>query len=178
MTQARFWKPNPQAMDALKVRSSADPDTDTWLTPRFVLSELGKFDLDPCCAASNPNWTGAKYCWTEREDGLSRPWKGRVFMNPPFSNTAEWLERHAAHGNGISLVPATVEAIMWRNFVWKLAKAVLLTHGRMRFCRPDGSVTTGRPRQGIALIAWSAADRRVLADCAIAGTLVTEWEQR
>ena len=141
MTQARFWKPNPQPMAALKVRTSADPDTDTWLTPRYVLSRLGKFDLDPCAAEANPGWTGAKRNFVESNDGLAQEWRGRVFMNPPFSNTAEWLERHAAHGDGISLVPATVEAIVWRDFVWKLAKAVLLTHGRMRFCRPDGSVT-------------------------------------
>lgn len=178
MTQSRLWKPNPQAMAAIKVRASVDVDTDTWLTPRFVLSELGSFDLDPCAAEANPKWTGAKLTFTEREDGLSQEWRGRVFMNPPFSNTAQWLERHAMHASGISLVPATVESTVWRDYVWRAAKAILLTSGRMRFCRPDGSMTTGRPLRSIALIAWAEFDAAVLSGSSLGGTLLRHWSQR
>src|SRR5881394_1418054 len=86
---------NPQAMRAVSQRleftgddrlgHQADPDT--WLTPRYILDQLGAFDLDPCSAEQTPNWTEAKLCLTKMEDGLALRWRGRVFMNPPFSQT-------------------------------------------------------------------------------------------
>jgi hypothetical protein len=109
---------------------------------------------------------------------MSREWTGRVFMNPPFSATSRWLQRHAEHGNGISLVPATVESIVWRSHVWTRAKAVMLLHGRTRFCNPDGSSTTGRPLRSIALIGWTDADAEILRKTSLAGVLLTNWNQR
>jgi len=154
----------------------ADPDT--WLTPRYILDQLGAFDLDPCSAEQTPNWTEAKLCLTKMEDGLALRWRGRVFMNPPFSQTSRWLVKHAEHANGISLVPATVESIVWRKYVWQRAKAVLLLHGRTRFCNPDGSTTSGRPLRSIALIAWTEEDWRVLERSKLAGVLVSNWDCR
>jgi phage N-6-adenine-methyltransferase len=152
-------------------------DGDTWLTPRYILDHLGKFDLDPCAASGNPEWCAQNF-YTKTVDGLSIDWYGRVFMNPPFSNTAPWIRRHAEHGNGISLVPASVESRVWREIVWKQAHAILLLHGRTRFANPDGSATTGRPLRSIALIAWSSFDARILEDSPFAGVLLKSWNQR
>lgn len=177
---------NPQAMANVSARKVYDGhadlgsvvDGDTWLTPRYILDSLGRFDLDPCAADSNPNWTRATYCWIRSDDGLMRQWKGRVFMNPPFSNTGPWIIKHARHGYGVSLVPASVESRVWRTYVWPKAKAILLLHGRTRFCNPDGSATTGRPLRSIALIAWSEFDAKVLSDSAFAGVLLRYWDSR
>lgn len=150
-------------------------DPDTWLTPRWILDCLGPFDLDPCAAEIAPQWVGCARSFTKAENGLLLAWKGRVFMNPPFSSTSTWLRKHAEHGNGISLVPATVESEVWRKFVWPKAKGILLTHGRIRFCNPDGSTTTGRPLRSIALIAWTEFDLRFLMRAPIAGVLLRTW---
>ena len=186
MKRPSGWKANPQAMAHVsKVRNfsgvpelaSNEADPDTWLTPRFILEHLGRFDLDPCAAVSNPQWC-APFFRTKIEDGLNYEWCGRVFMNPPFSNTTPWIIKHALHGNGISLVPASVESRVWREIVWKRAQAILLMHGRTRFCNPDGSATTGRPLRSIALIAWSPEDHRILKVAPFAGVLLTNWKQR
>ncbi len=169
MKRPAGWETNPQAMAAASQRSSAgghpdlvvDVDRDTWLTPRFILEQLGSFDLDPCAAAVNPAWVCDRY-YTTNENGLSQEWKGRVFLNPPFSNTSLWLDRHSRHADGISLVPATIESVVWRRSVWKLAHGIFFMHGRTRFCNPDGSTTTGRPLRSIALIAWTTRDLEVL----------------
>jgi phage N-6-adenine-methyltransferase len=152
-------------------------DGDTWLTPRFILEHLGKFDLDPCATSANPHWC-APNCYEKDDDGLSSQWFGRVFMNPPFSNTGPWIRRHAEHRNGISLVPASVESRIWREIVWPQAIAVSLLHGRTRFCNPDGSATRGRPLRSIALIAWSPLDANVLEAAPFAGVFLTRWDQR
>lgn len=159
----------------LSTHQEVDPDT--WLTPRYILDHLGAFHLDPCAALQNPQWC-APFFWTKSDDGLKARWLGRVFMNPPFSNTSPWIRRHAEHGNGISLVPASVESQVWREIVWKQASSVLLLHGRTRFCNPDGSATTGRPLRSIALIAWSEYDSRILEAAPFAGVLLKAWQQR
>ena len=68
-------------------------DGDTWLTPRFILDQLGWFDLDPCAAVEHPGYVGARHAYTKDDDGLRQEWKGRVFMNPPYSNVGPWLLR-------------------------------------------------------------------------------------
>lgn len=156
---------------------SSPVDGDTWLTPRYILDQLGDFDLDPCAAESNPNWVTHR-SFTPVEDGMRCLWKGRVFMNPPFSNTAPWIRRHADHGNGISLIPASVESQVWREIVWNQAVGIFLLHGRTRFCNPDGSSTTGRPLRSVSLVAWSAEDLKFLEATTLAGILLRDWSQR
>lgn len=177
------WQANPQAVAAISARAGYDGhpdlgryvDRDTWLTPPYILAGLGKFDLDPCASEHAPGWTGCQREYTKSDDGLRRTWQGRVFMNPPFSDTRPWLAYHAVHGCGISLVPASIESVVWREYVWPRAKAILMLHGRTRFCNPDGSTTTGRPLRSVCLIAWSQWDRKILEATEIAGVLLTEW---
>lgn len=186
MQRPSGWKASPQAMAAIsqRLRYHGHPelgrevDADTWLTPRYILDQLGLFDLDPCAAESCRDWTGARHTLTKTDDGLAQDWVGRVFMNPPFSVSASWLQKHAEHGAGISLVAASVESRVWRSHVWARAEAILLLHGRTRFCNPDGSMTQGRPLRSIALIGWSQEDAEILRKVTIAGALLTEWNVR
>jgi len=151
-------------------------DRDTWLTPRYLLDRLGMFDLDPCAATAQPYWVAAK-SFTVDIDGLKQEWAGRVFCNPPYSNTPPWVEKQAAYGLGIMLIPAAVDSIHWRRFVWTKAAAVLLLHGRTRFAHPDGSITHGRPLRSCALIAWGCHDADILRRCGIAGVFLDNWKQ-
>lgn len=116
--------------------------------------------------------------YTIRNDGLSLPWSGFVWVNPPFGPDAEtWLERLAAHGNGIGLVPARTETRWFIKTVWAVADAVLFLHGRPHFHYPDG--TRGKANSGapICLIGYGdlATDR--LVHCDLPGSLVTKWRQ-
>lgn len=68
--------------------------SDHWATPPAIITaleaEFGAFDLDPCC---RPETAKAARFYTEHEDGLSQPWAGKVFLNPPYSKPAPWLEK-------------------------------------------------------------------------------------
>lgn len=79
---------------------------DEWLTPRHVLEALGHFDLDPCSPVTRPWDTAAKH-YTVMDNGLTQPWDGRVWCNPPYGmKAAQWLERCADHGNAVALMVA------------------------------------------------------------------------
>jgi phage N-6-adenine-methyltransferase len=178
---------NPQAMAALNRETTytghpdlgRQVDVDTWLTPRWILSQLGEFNMDPCAALEDPRHVGAPSYYTKENDGLAQPWYGRVFMNPPYSDVAPWLVKAAQHmAGGVSLVPASVESRVWREWVWPRAVRILLLAGRVRFCNPDGSVTTGRPLRSVALIAWGGVDAVFLDTCTLAGVLLNKWGLR
>ena len=82
-------------------------DTDERYTPRWVFDALAaRFDLDPAAAPGGANVPADKY-YTADDDGLSRPWVGLVWLNPPFSNMPPWVDRWLAHHNGCLLFPWT-----------------------------------------------------------------------
>lgn len=102
-----------------------DTTSDIWLTPPSILEALGDFDLDPCAAIHRP-WDTARHHYTAEDDGLSRPWFGRIWLNPPYGKELPvWLKRLAQHGDGISLVAARTETRWFHDLIWEAADGIL-----------------------------------------------------
>jgi hypothetical protein len=95
------------------------------ITPRWLLDRLGPFDLDPGAADPRP-WDCARINITERDNGLAHPWRGRVFLNPPFDRyaVARWIQRLADPGQGTALLHARTETD-WFEPVWEHASGIL-----------------------------------------------------
>lgn len=125
-------------MQVLKNNGVHGSNNDHWLTPRWIIRELGPFDLDPCCEAKMP-WRTAKTMWSER--GLYRPWKGRVWLNPPYSRVGPWVDAFVA--NGIALVSAKSADTIWFHKLLGSCSSFLLVKGRISFCFPDGTPSEG-----------------------------------
>lgn len=137
-------------MDTSFERSAASDD---WITPPEIVKSLGKFDLDVCACIPQP-FKYADRQFTVVEDGLKQSWEGRVWCNPPYGRSAAaFIEKLAAHGNGILLIFARVETRNWFDHIWPKADAVFFFKGRLSFYRPDGKVgdCAGAPS---ALIAY------------------------
>jgi hypothetical protein len=149
-------------------------DNDSWFTPRWILDELGYFDLDPCACVARRTWV-CPFSYTPEDDGLRQHWQGRVFLNPPFSNVGPWIERLAAHGNGIALLPAGHDTEAWEQSVWLKANGIFLLRGRVRFTGPDGMSTRGRPRCPVALVSYGLENRMVLERFPGAGVFLAHW---
>jgi len=64
---------------SLSGHQSARMKNDEWLTPPGILGALGKFDLDPCSPILRP-WPTAAEHFHVLDDGLSKPWAGRVWL--------------------------------------------------------------------------------------------------
>lgn len=139
---------------SLSAHQSARSKSDEWLTPPDLLAALGPFDLDPCAPVTRP-WPTAAQHFTIFDNGLAKPWAGRVWCNPPFGREASaWLARMAAHGDGIALIPARTETAMFFEHVWTGADAVLFVRGRPHFHRVDGSRAPFNSGAPICLVAY------------------------
>ena len=61
---------------------------DEWYTPRWIIDELGPFDLDPCSPPADVRpYEIASVSYTKEDDGLKQEWPDGsvVWMNPPYS---------------------------------------------------------------------------------------------
>lgn len=70
-----------------------------YFTPKAITVRasfaMGGIDLDPAsCPAANLI-IGAKWFWTKDDNGLSKSWHGKVWMNHPFSRegNAKWINK-------------------------------------------------------------------------------------
>lgn len=138
----------------LSAHQSAKMKNDKWLTPPEILAPLGHFDLDPCSPINRP-WSTAANHLTILDDGLSKPWNGRVWLNPPFGREAvKWLRKLADHNDGIALIPARTETAMFYETVWGKADSILFLKGRPHFHFVTGKRAAFNSGAPICLIAY------------------------
>jgi hypothetical protein len=143
------------------------------LTPRWIVDALGPFDLDPCAADSRP-WDCARENWTEADDGLSRPWRGRVWLNPPFDRyqVGRWIGRLAEHGDGVALLHARTEAA-WFRPIWERAELACFLFRRIKFVRPDGTEQPANSGAPVVLAAFGSGAAARLRSAGLEGAFLT-----
>jgi hypothetical protein len=151
-------------------------ETNDWLTPTYMLDALGQFDLDPCAALGQP-WATARRHLTVRDDGLKKPWHGRVWLNPPYGDrTRLWLAKMASHRDGIALLYARTETQMFFDHVWDKANGIFFLKGRVCFCRPDGTTAPEAGAPSVLVSYDAGASRRnhsCLKTCGLEGKFLT-----
>lgn len=130
-------------------------ETDEWYTPKRiidrVLQVLGEIDLDPC--SSPQRSVPAINHYTQEEDGLSKPWFGRVYMNPPYGREIKaWVNYlHSQWTAGqiteaIALVPARTDT-EWFRVLEPFHKCFI--YGRLAFS--DGGNNAPFPSMAVYL---------------------------
>lgn len=97
--------------------------------------QFGLFDLDPCCRVETAK---APRFYTEREDGLSQPWHGAVFLNPPYNKPGPWLKKAGAEIVArrarivVALLPVRTDTKWFHEAVLPLAKLQFIK-GRIKW---------------------------------------------
>ena len=127
--------------------------SDECYTPRELFDLLDiEFDLDPASCPPELSAVPARRIYTVEDDGLSQPWEGRVWLNPPYSKPTPWVHRFLQHGHGIALLPVSRNA-KWMRRLWSDADGVALWSDAL-FNRADGT------KYGIPFVAllWAMGD--------------------
>jgi len=130
--------------------------TDEWLTPPWIIKDLGPFDLDVCSPLNRP-WDTARDYFTKENDGLVQKWFGRVWCNPPYGKeTYKWLKKCAEHGNSIALTFARTDTKGFHDEVFGKACGLFFIKGRLKFFGVDGKEAGNNAGAPSVLIAYGA----------------------
>lgn len=119
-----------------------------WYTPakyiELAREVMGSIDLDPASSIKAQETVQAKTYFTKEQDGLTRDWGGRVWMNPPYSQPevgafAEKLATSFAAGAIEEAIVLTNSAsdTAWFHRLASLASAICFPRGRIRFESPS-----------------------------------------
>lgn len=147
--------------------------SDDWYTPQWIIDTLGPFDLDPCAPPVELRpFEIAPTAYTRFDDGLTKEWKGLVWMNPPYSRVLlrQFCEKMAQHGNGIALLINRQDNVLWQEVIFPSAKSMIFMRNRVKFIHPAGKKSS--PFTGSCLVAWGQEADRRLRQCGIEGKYV------
>ena len=125
-----------------------------WYTPREIVEAarrcMGGIDLDPASSLEAQKNVCADRFFTIETDGLSQPWAGRIWMNPPYERKlvdsfVTKLVSERAVEQAVVLVNNATETD-WGQTLLAASHAVCFPEKRIRFLSPDGE--RGSPLQG------------------------------
>jgi ParB family chromosome partitioning protein len=128
-----------------------------WYTPKkyvdLARSVMGGIDLDPASSRFAQRVVKAKKFHTAKDDGLTKAWSGRVFLNPPFKQplgkqfTAKLCAEVRAKkvSQAVLLTNDQTDTDWWQE-VASLASAVCFLDGRIGFYNEAGE--TSSPTNG------------------------------
>lgn len=144
-----------------------------WYTPKWVFDKLNLiFDIDPCQPIGGISWIPAKKYYTIEDDGLTSPWDGLIWCNPPYGKyTKDWLTRMNKHRNGVALVFARTDCAWFHESCIK-ADAILFLKGRIKFVDGLGKTGGGGAGSGSMLIAWGKESKNALKNISDMGLFV------
>ena len=118
---------------------------DEWYTPPEIIElcrdAMGGIDLDPASHEVANRCVKATRYFTAEDNGLSQPWSGRVFLNPPYSRhagKAAFIAKLAASFDAGAVTAATVVlsydfSASWFEPLRGRYAAICLCRGRVQF---------------------------------------------
>ena len=108
-------------------------------TPKYLfdrISSIFNFSLDACALSENAK---CESYYTPEDDGLSKPWRGGVWCNPPYGREiSSWVKKayevsqKEYNSFVLMLLPARTDTKWWWD--WVQGKATLFfIKGRVKF---------------------------------------------
>src|SRR6516162_6897254 len=120
-----------------------------WYTPPEYIDlarqVLGDIDLDPASCEFAQQTVKARNFYTKADNALTKPWHGRVWLNPPYGNPVMSLfvdklleERNAKRVKAAILLSHNFTDTSWFQTAAMLCQAVCFTSGRIGFTNQKG----------------------------------------
>lgn len=111
--------------------------------------------------------------YTKQDDGLSKEWFGRVFLNPPYSRplVSQFMEKMAAHGNGIALIVPKLGTKMFRDIIYPHCSAIYILSERIKFY-DENWVQQKSPICQSMLVAFGEDNKRTILNSGLKGLML------
>jgi len=131
-----------------------------WYTPPVYVEAarevMGGIDIDPASCAEAQETVAAACYYSEAEDGLSKPWEGRTWINPPYGAAAQQftdklLSEYQAGKvtEAIILLNAFSVTAQWFRPLWDFT--LCFASERVKFLRPGNEPGTA-PANGSVFV--------------------------
>lgn len=114
--------------------------TDMWETPQDFFDELNSefhFTLDVCAVPENAK---CEKFYTPDDDGLSQPWDGVVYCNPPYGrDIGKWIltasiASGARGATVVMLLPARTDTRWFHDYIYQKERVeIRFLRGRLKF---------------------------------------------
>lgn len=137
--------------------------SDDYYTPPFIFEALGlTFDIDVCAPKEGIPWLPAQNHYHLEQDGLTQPWNGLIWCNPPYSKPKPWIDRWLDHGNGLMLVQFSRS----KGFVdlWNQCDGVVALPSNIKFVHISGETKGIFMPVGLFAIGKTALDALVRSE--------------
>lgn len=133
-----------------------------WYTPsrhiELARTVMGGIDTDPASSEIANRTVQAAQFFSADDDGRSKTWAGRVWMNPPYAQPlmSDFAEAVASKYEAGEIEQACVlvnnaTETQWFQRMLSAASAVCFPKSRIKFLDPDGN-PSGAPLQGQAIV--------------------------
>lgn len=145
----------------LTVHVGQNSGENEWYTPsEFIAAAkavMGGIDCDPASSETANKTVAATVYFTKDDDGLTKQWIGRVWLNPPYAQPlmGRFAETVSAKYESGEITQACIlvnnaTETAWFQRMAKVASAICFPASRIKFLDPSGK--PGAPLQGQALI--------------------------
>jgi phage N-6-adenine-methyltransferase len=134
-------------------------NNDWYTPPEYIIAArevMGDIDLDPASSDVANKTIQANHYFTREDDGLTKEWFGRVWLNPPFSmplvkQFADKLiaEREAGRVEQATVIVNNGTDTQWFHALLGAAGILCLLRGRAKFYSPDSDIIAARQGQVI-----------------------------
>ena len=114
--------------------------TDNWSTPQDFFDKLNDefhFTLDVCADENNHK---CEHYYTKEIDGLSHPWIGTIWCNPPYGRKiGEWVRRayissYIGSATVVMLLPARTDTRWFHDYIYNKSNTeIRFIKGRLKF---------------------------------------------
>jgi len=109
-----------------------------WYTPQKYIDMarevMGGIDLDPASNDFANKTVNATTYYTKEDDGLSKEWKGRIWLNPPYSSIISKFIDKICYSNIEAIVLTNNSTdTKWFQQAAVNCDAICFTHGRINF---------------------------------------------
>jgi hypothetical protein len=141
-------QPTPDQINRAHVMSvMGSSESPEWYTPTYIVDLVSQLfeviSTDPCSNSHESPNVPAETLYTKADDGLSHPWYGNVYMNPPYGDEiGPWIDRMVELyragdiDQAIALLPARIDTLWFQPLY---AYPMCNVRGRVKFQNAENS---------------------------------------